>query len=106
PGVNWYQTIRPTRIAKLTRKSTNATITAAIGTIRRGKYTLLIRLALPIRLLEASATAVAKKLHGSIPAKTISAYGAVPSDGSWASLPKTTVKMIIVRNGRMMAQAA
>ena len=42
-------------MAKLIRKSTNATITAAIGTISRGKYTLLIRLALPIRLLEASA---------------------------------------------------
>src|SRR6266481_6903645 len=64
PGANWYQTIRPTRIAKLTRKSANATITAALGTIRRGKYTLLTRLALPIRLFEASATAVAKKLQG------------------------------------------
>jgi hypothetical protein len=45
------------------RKSTNA-ITAAIGTIKRGKYTLLMRLALPMRLFEASTTAVAKKLHG------------------------------------------
>ena len=59
--MNWYQTISATRIAKLMRKSTNATITAAIGTIRRGKYTLLMRLALPMRLLEASASAVAKK---------------------------------------------
>ena len=57
------------------RKSTKATITAAIGTISRGKYTLLIRLALPMRLFEASASAVAKKLHGSIPANTIKRIG-------------------------------
>ena len=106
PGMNWYQIISAIRIAKLMRKSTKATITAAIGTISRGKYTLLIRLALPIRLFEASATAVAKKLHGSMPAKTMSAYGAVPSDGSLANLPKTTVNTTIVRNGRMIAQAA
>jgi hypothetical protein len=31
PGINWYQTIRVARMAKLMRKSTNATITAAIG---------------------------------------------------------------------------
>ena len=30
----------------------------------------------------------------------------MPSDGSLASLPKTTVKTTIVRNGRMSAQAA
>ena len=35
PGINWYQIIRVTRIAKLMRKSTKATITAAIGTINR-----------------------------------------------------------------------
>ena len=46
--MNWYQIINATRIAKLMRKSTKATITAAIGTIKRGKYTLLMRLALPI----------------------------------------------------------
>src|SRR5262245_45225506 len=82
PGTNWYQTIRAARIAKLIRKSTKATITAAIGTINRGKYTLLMRLALPMRLFDASANAVAKKLHGNMPANTISAYGAVPSEGS------------------------
>jgi len=67
-------------MAKLMRKSTNATITAAIGTINRGKYTLLIRLAFVRRLFDASPTAAAKKLQGSMPAKTISAYGAVPSE--------------------------
>ena len=47
-----------------------------------------------------------RKLQGSMPAKTINAYGAVPSEGSLASLPKTTVKITMVRNGRMSAQAA
>jgi hypothetical protein len=60
------------RIAKLIRKSTNATTTVAVGTISRGKYTLLIRLALLIRLLEASPNPVAKNVHGSMPANTIS----------------------------------
>src|SRR6516225_595984 len=105
PGMNWYQTINATRIAKLMRKSTKATITAAIGTINRGKYTLLMRLAFAMTLFEASATAVAKKLHGSMPAKTISAYGAVPSEGRLANLPKTMVKTTMVRKGRMSAQA-
>src|SRR5437660_11433497 len=41
-----------------------------------------MRLALRMRLFEASTTAVAKKPHGSRPAKTIRAYGAVPSEGS------------------------
>ena len=65
-----------------------------------------MRLALPIRLFEASVSAVEKKLHGSMPAKTISAYGVVPSEGNLASLPKTTVNTTIVRNGRISAQAA
>src|SRR5262245_1588468 len=82
PGMKWYQTISVTSIAKLIRKSTKAVITAAIGTISRGKYTLLMRLALPMRLFEASATAVAEKLQGNMPANTISAYGVVPSEGS------------------------
>ena len=34
-----------------------------------------------MRLFDASPTAVAKKVHGSIPAKTISAYGAVAIGG-------------------------
>ena len=43
----------------------------AVGTISLGKYTLLIRLALFIRLLEASLSPVAKNVHGNMPAKTI-----------------------------------
>src|ERR1700730_11066264 len=60
PGTNAYQTIRPTRIAKLMRKSMNATTTASIGTMSRGKYILLMRLALAMRLFEESDSAVAK----------------------------------------------
>jgi hypothetical protein len=40
-----------------------------------------------------------------MPAKTIRAYGAVPSGGSLATLPKMTVKTIIVRNSWIRAQA-
>src|SRR5579864_169799 len=98
-GANPYQTMSPTRMTKLMRKSTNATITAAAGAIRRGKYTLLIRLALLSMLLEESVSAVAKNVQGSIPANTKSAYGAVPSDGSLASLPNATVNTTMVRNG-------
>src|SRR5688572_15062053 len=64
PGANWYHTMSATSIAKLIAKSTKATPTAAIGTIRRGKYTLLIRLALLTTLLDASASALEKKVHG------------------------------------------
>jgi hypothetical protein len=57
-----------------------------------------------IRLLDASLSPVAKNVHGSIPAKTMSGYGAVPSGGSLAMRPKTTVKTTIVRSGRITAQ--
>src|SRR5262249_32287258 len=99
PGTNWYQIISVTSIKKLMVKSTKAAPTAAMGMIRRGKYTLLIRLALPTMLLEASESALEKKVHGSRPAKTMIAYGAVPSDGKLANFPKMTVKNTIVRNG-------
>src|SRR6516162_263475 len=106
PGKNRYQIISATIITKLMVKSTEATPTAASGTIRRGKYTLLIRLALPTMLLEVSASALEKKVHGNMPAKTMIAYGAVPAEGKLASLPKMTVKTTIVRKGRITAQAA
>src|SRR6516162_10823804 len=106
PGGYWYHAIKRISIEKVIRKSTNATTTVATGTISLGKYTLLIRFALLTRLLEASLNPVEKKDHGSMPAKTISGYGAVPSDGSLAMRPNITVKMIIVIKGRMIAQAA
>jgi hypothetical protein len=40
-----------------------------------------------------------KNVQGSIAAKTMMAYGADPSEGRPATLPKTTVITIIVRSG-------
>ena len=45
------------------KKSTKATITAALGKLNRGKYTLLIRLALPITLFAGLAIAAERKLQ-------------------------------------------
>src|SRR5205814_823399 len=61
------QIIKRIRITNEIAKSTSATTTVAVGTIRRGKYTLLIRFAFPIRLLDASVSPVEKNIHGSIP---------------------------------------
>ena len=46
-----------------------------------------------------------KKLHGSHAGEDDQRMGALPSDGSLASLPKMTVKTTIIRNGRISAQA-
>src|SRR6266851_1873023 len=73
PGKKWYQMSIASRMTKLIRKSTNETMIMAVGTISRGKNTLLIRLALLIKLLDASAKPVAKNVQGSMPAKTINA---------------------------------
>src|SRR5258708_6906673 len=72
-GAKRYHTMRPTSSTKLTRKSTNETTTAAVGTMRRGKYTLLMRFELPMRLAEDSDNAVEKNCQGSSPANTMSA---------------------------------
>ena len=50
PGGYSYHAISKISIEKVIRKSTNATTTVATGTISLGKYTLLIRFALLIRL--------------------------------------------------------
>src|SRR6516165_12097476 len=105
PGAYRYQTISSIKIEKVIRKSTNATTTVAVGTISRGKYTLLIKLALLIRLLEASLNPVEKKVHGKIPARTIKGYGAVPSEGRRAIRPKMMVKTSMERTGRISAQS-
>src|SRR5206468_3351472 len=82
------------------------TTTAATGTIKRGKYTFPIRLEFPTRLPAASLRPLEKNVQGNNPAKTISGYGAEPSDGSLAIRPKITVKTTIVSSGRITAQAA
>ena len=50
-------------IGNAIRKSTNATTTAAAGTMSFGKYTLLIRFALFTTLFEASFSPLEKKVH-------------------------------------------
>src|SRR6266851_1050041 len=105
PGTKPYQAMSKIRMAKLIRKSTSATTVVAMGTTMRGKYTLPIRLALATMLLDASLNTDEKRYQGNIPANTIRAYGAAPSLGSFANLPKTTVKTTIVRKGRKIAQA-
>jgi hypothetical protein len=67
---------------------------------------LLIKFALFIRLFDASLNPVEKKFQGNMPAKTISAYGAVPSEGKCAIRPKTTVKTSTVKKGRTSAHAS
>ena len=52
---------------KAIRKSSSAVTTAAIGGIKRGKYTLLIRCWLASRLLPALVTAFANRNQGSMP---------------------------------------
>ena len=51
-------------------KSTIDVMTADAGIIKRGKYTLLIKFALPNKLLLASPYALEKNCHGRIPAIT------------------------------------
>src|SRR6516225_2244427 len=63
PGGYSYHAISRIRIKKVIRKSTNATTTVAVGTINLGKYTLLMRFALLIRLLEASLNPVEKNVR-------------------------------------------
>ena len=62
-------------------------------------------MALAITELLDSESELAKNCQGSIPAKTIIAYGAAPSVGILANLPKTTVNTIAVSKGRRTAQA-
>ena len=106
PGQYRYQAIMPRRMKKPIMRSTKATITVAVGTIRRGKYTLLMRLEFPMRLFPDSENAVEKNCHGNSPANTISAYGASPSVGSLANRPKTRVNTTIVRKGRITVHAS
>src|SRR5262245_7760369 len=81
-----------------TAKSTSVASTAAIGTMIRGKYTFVIRLPLPTRLLAEPVNADANSCHGSSPASANTGYG-TPSDGKRARRPKTTVNTTIVASG-------
>src|SRR5438552_15557358 len=72
--------------------------TVAVGTISRGKYTFVIRFALPTRLFDDCVSAFEKKVHGTSAASVNSGYG-TPSDGTCARRPKNTLNTSIVRNG-------
>src|SRR5208282_5376245 len=100
-GAKRYHTIKRAISPRVIRKSTKLVMTEPAGTMRRGKYILEIRLALPIRLLLDSLRAVEKNCQGSIAAMTSSAYGAAPGAGSLAILLKTTVKTTVVSKGRI-----
>ena len=77
--------------------------TAAIGIASRGKYTFVIRFAFDTRLFEEVVSPLAKKVHGVRAVSAKAEYG-MPSDGIFASLPKKTVKIAIVKSGCRMAQ--
>src|SRR4051812_23567989 len=70
PGEIPYQAITPNRKIRFTPKSTSATADEAAGNTNRGKYTLLIKLAFPSKLLDASLTTLENKNQGSMPTKT------------------------------------
>ena len=62
--MNRYHAITPTSSDRLTMKSTSATTTVAVGMMSRGKYTLLMRWELPIRLADASRQRRGEELPG------------------------------------------
>ena len=74
------------------------------GMIRRGKYTLVMMFALVTMLVVDRVSPSAKSIQGSRAASTKSGYG-TPSDGIFASPPKKTVKMTIVKSGWRTAHA-
>ena len=57
------------RTTKAIPKSTSPETTAAAGTMRRGKYTFVMRLEFPTMLCEESVTPFAKKVQGTSAAK-------------------------------------
>ena len=65
-----YPNISNPKSTREIRKSTALTITELAGTIRRGKYTLLIRRDSAIREFELSCIALEKYCHGSIAENT------------------------------------
>src|SRR5690348_6069420 len=92
------QTINAAMTKKDMKKSTKGEITAAKGTIRRGKYTFLIRSELATRLPPPLVTAWAKYVQGSKPVKAKMEYGS-PSEGIFEKYPNTRVKINIAQSG-------
>ena len=63
-GQKSYQAIRPNSRVSEVKKSTKHTITALVGMASLGKYTLEIKLELPIRLFEKPEKALEKNCQG------------------------------------------
>src|SRR5690349_637311 len=76
-GATPYHAINSASNASVTTKSTIAVATAAPGMINRGKYTFESRFELPIRLDDASSSAVEKNCHGNTAANTRIGSGTV-----------------------------
>src|SRR5437762_7379178 len=94
-GTMRYQAIRPARRTREMTKSASVDTTAAIGMMRRGKYTFVSRLELPTRLFDDPDTAAANNCHGRSAASVNTGYG-TPSEGRLARRLNTIVKMITV----------
>src|ERR1039457_986211 len=86
-------------------RSNNPESTDERTTIKRGKYTRVMRCALPTKLCADVPTELAKNVHGNNPAKTNTGYGR-PSDGIWANLWNRRVKISIFSSGCNIAQDA
>jgi hypothetical protein len=93
-----------TNMSEAIRKSINLVITEESGSIRRGKYTLVIMDWLLTRELLVSDNAVEKNCQNSNPVYTKIGYG-TPSEGILTSSPKKTVNTTIVINGWNIAHA-
>ncbi len=72
-GKNPYHKNMSNKRQKEIPRSTRLVMTELAGMIILGKYTLVIRFALPINELLDSLNALLKNCHGSIPANTINA---------------------------------
>ena len=97
-GRTQNQIIIPTINPKAIAKSISPAPTAAQGIIMRGKYTLVMRFALPTKLLPLFVMALEKKVQGINPARANSGYE-TPSEGIPAKRPKNSQKISIVKSG-------
>jgi len=89
---------------KAIKKSTNFDNTGVRGIIIRGKYTLVSRFELDIRLCVLAVIEAAKYDQGKTAAYENIGYG-IPSLGTLASFPKITVKTTIENTGLINAHA-
>ena len=91
-------------MTKLIAKSASLDNTGVNGIIRRGKYTLVKTAEFVIKLEPEAFSVFAKYVQGINAAYEKMGYG-IPSDGTPASLPKTTEKTSILKTGLIIAHA-